>query len=253
MSLGTLSTGFGRLSLLSRERKFDFVRDVFEDETYTGLYYDFPTRTQLYQTNDTSTPVTADGQAIGRVEDLSPSNKDGTQGTSGSRGLWKTTHWLGDGGNDHLLTDLVPAASLTLAVCAYTAGAGIIIGASGALGVDRAYIRVASNVLGGGIGDQNQATITTAMNVNDTIFVALLRTDGATVKMAHNGEEKYSGAQVGIIQTATPFAIGGLNSAGALSTYFAGRIYRAIAVQRYLPDNLVLPTMRALGAGFVSF
>lgn len=63
------------------------------------------TVTGLYQTNDTSTPVTADGQSVGYVADNGSANRPATQATAGSRPTYKTniqnglSALLGDGGD----------------------------------------------------------------------------------------------------------------------------------------------------------
>lgn len=67
-----------------------------------GALYDFSDLTTLFQTTDTSTPVTADGQSIGRVNDKSGNGNHLTQASSGSRPAYKTAgglHWLDNYGH----------------------------------------------------------------------------------------------------------------------------------------------------------
>jgi hypothetical protein len=55
----------------------------------SALWHDFSDLSTLYQTGDTSTPVTADGQTIGYVLDKSGNNRHSSQATAGSRPLYK--------------------------------------------------------------------------------------------------------------------------------------------------------------------
>lgn len=55
------------------------------------LWLDFSDLTTLYQTNDTSTPVTADGQKIGYVADKSGNGTNVTQATDGNRPTYKAS------------------------------------------------------------------------------------------------------------------------------------------------------------------
>lgn len=55
-----------------------------------ALWFDFSDITTLYQTNATTTPVTADGQVIGYVADKSGNGRHFTQATAGKRPAYKT-------------------------------------------------------------------------------------------------------------------------------------------------------------------
>jgi hypothetical protein len=74
----------------------------------TVAWFDFSDIATLHQTNDTSTPVTADGQTIGYVADKSGSGNHATQATDTKRPLYKTSIQNGksvarlDGTDDHL-------------------------------------------------------------------------------------------------------------------------------------------------------
>ncbi len=52
-------------------------------------WLDFSVIGGLYQTNNTTTPVTADGETIGYVTDKSGNGRHKTQASAGSRPLWK--------------------------------------------------------------------------------------------------------------------------------------------------------------------
>jgi hypothetical protein len=71
------------------------------------LWLDPSDLSTLFQTDDTSTPVTADGQTVGRVNDKSGNGFHLTQSTAGSRPLYKTAgglHWLEFDGVDNYLS-----------------------------------------------------------------------------------------------------------------------------------------------------
>jgi hypothetical protein len=63
--------------------EFDIL-DLFANGE-KGFLFDFTDLTKIYQTDDTSTPVTAHAQNIGRVTDLSGNDNHFTQPTAGSR------------------------------------------------------------------------------------------------------------------------------------------------------------------------
>lgn len=68
-----------------------------------GLVYDKSDLSTLYQTSDTSTAVTADGDPIGRIEDLSGNDNHATQSTGAARAIYKTSgglHWAEYDGTD---------------------------------------------------------------------------------------------------------------------------------------------------------
>lgn len=88
-----------------------------------AAWFDFSTTTGLYQTNDTSTPVTADGQSIGYVTDKSGNTKHATQGTAGNMPTWKASikNGLGvgrmDNTNDVLSFSYPLGAATDFTVC----------------------------------------------------------------------------------------------------------------------------------------
>lgn len=87
------------------------------------LWLDFSIATGLYQTNDTSTPVTTDGQSIGYSTDKSGMGNHATQATAGARPTYKANIQNGksvarsDGG-DNLAGAITQAQPFTvIAVC----------------------------------------------------------------------------------------------------------------------------------------
>lgn len=71
-----------------------------------GAAFDFTDTSKLYQTNDTSTPVTANGQSIGRVDDISGKNNHATQATAANRPTYQG-YGSFDGTNDFMTASAV--------------------------------------------------------------------------------------------------------------------------------------------------
>lgn len=221
---------------------------VFEGGTYPGFYYDFTATTGLYQTTDTSTPVVASADPIGRANDGSPSGNNATQGVSGSRGTWNSGgYWNGDGSDDHLVTVLTPASEMTIAACVRT-GSTAVIALGGNAASQRCSIGLnASGSAGGNWAGQDYSVIKGASDLRNTDVVLLLRANGSSVNLWVNGAQVYTGSPSGTPNTSQPLYVGALNNQGVAAVLnWSGRIYRNLAVKRYLPDALVVPLMRHL-------
>ena len=78
-------------------------------------WYDPSDLTTLFQTNDTSTPVTADGQTVGRISDKSGNGHHLTQSTAGARPTYNKTSgglsWLEFDGIDDFVARATPTLS----------------------------------------------------------------------------------------------------------------------------------------------
>jgi hypothetical protein len=71
-----------------------------------GFWFDFTDMANLYQTDDTSTPITTNGQTIGRVTDLSGLGNHFTQATAGARPTFRVADGFNcvEGGGSRALT-----------------------------------------------------------------------------------------------------------------------------------------------------
>ena len=80
-----------------------------------GAWYDPSDLTTLFQDSAGTTPVTADGQPVGKILDKSGRGNHATQATAASRPLYKTDgtyHWLQfDGVDDSLSTETIDFTS----------------------------------------------------------------------------------------------------------------------------------------------
>lgn len=187
----------------------------------------------------------------------------GLQTTSGSRPAYTESGALRylacDGVDDGLISSLAPASGMTVAVCGRGATAGTYaIGAQTGVGTDRSLgIGLGTGgVLALALGAKSigASDIVGSTDIRNSDFVGLARCNGVgTADLYLNGSVVSTGSATGTIQTGTPYAIGATNNAGTLAGFWNGRVYRAVAVQRFIPDSMVLPLMRALGAGVVSF
>lgn len=86
-----------------------------------GGWYDPSDLTTMFQDTAGTVPITADGQAVARINDKSGNNKHLTQATGANCPLYKTSsglHWLlFDGTNDSLF-NVSPIAGGTQSICA---------------------------------------------------------------------------------------------------------------------------------------
>jgi len=97
---------------------------TFSPNDVSGLvqWLDFSDITTLYQTEDTSTPVTADGQSIGYCADKSGNSKHATQATAANRPTYKASQqnglsiarFAGGGSPDALLSTAETLANMTV-------------------------------------------------------------------------------------------------------------------------------------------
>ena len=76
-----------------------------------GVWYDPSDLSTLWQDTAGTTPVTADGQTVARIDDKSGNGKHATQSDAAKRPLYKTSgglHWLQfDGADDSLVTSAI--------------------------------------------------------------------------------------------------------------------------------------------------
>lgn len=216
-----------------------------------------------YTFKDTSLtiPVTADGDLVAGLKDRSPNGKNATQSTSGSRPVWKANggkpYLSPDGIDDVLLSSLMPSSvGMTMAACFLgTTANTLVMGASGGPTSNRCYLGITPTTgnLGAGWGAQNSGTINGGSSILNTSVVGLFRANASTVELWLNGVRVYSAPPSGSPTTSVAMALLASNSAGTLGLFFVGRLFRAVAIQDYIADMALLPLMRSLGAGVVSF
>lgn len=221
-----------------------------------GFYYDFSRPDKLFQTTDTSTPITTAGQTIGRVDDLSPNASPATQSSSGFRPAWQATYANFDGTDDHVLSSLTPSATaMTVGACFRGATATRYAMASFAGSTDRS-LGLGLNSSGyaaASCGDQSlDGSISGSIDFRNADLVALARMTGTFVELFVNGVLSDSATVGGSPNTTLPYAVGARWNGSAIANPWSGRIYRAFAVKAAIPAKYIVPASRALGLGVVS-
>lgn len=203
---------------------------------YDGFFFD-PSRANLYQTSDTSSPVTASGQSVGRVTDLSPNGRHATQATSSQRPVYTESggyrYLDGDGADDRMATTFAPGSAnsivLEVDVPASLSTTQIICGGSLTSGT-RFWLGVlAAGQVIAGVGS---GTPSGSADIRNTKTVLGLTQDGTTVKI-YQGQSStpvYSGAQGGTIASDAVWLFSG-NSA---AFWFGGNIHHALVINRAL-------------------
>lgn len=206
-----------------------------------GFWYDFGTSAGLFQTTDESTPVTAVGQPIGRVNDRrtgpnSPRNAD--QATAGSWPAFQTTGAAFDGTDDNLLTGYVAGAGANFIVAKVAVPGSIsanhaFLGAADAGPTNRCHMGVDSTTgrLRIGLGSQ-LATVGTVDRRGQTIVFGM-SWDGATTRF-YDGGLLIEGAQSGSPTTVTPFRLGAISTANWASAFWPGSLGDAVAGREFL-------------------
>ena len=171
------------------------------------LWLDPSDLTTLWKDTSGTDPVTADGDAVARIDDKSGNGLNLTQATEGSRPLYKTSggfHWLeGDGDDDFLTVSSSPVSQPTCWAVAgrfitTPAGRNAMLGNTGAGSI---FFEFNGNFL---LYAGLEATGATAV-ADGTDFVAICIFNGASSRIDIDGEtgddinpgtETESGAQI---------------------------------------------------------
>ena len=181
------------------------------------------------------------------------------QSTAGSRGLIQDVSgrkvWRGDGVDDHLVTGLVPATSMTMVVaCTFNSAADFILGCKGA-GSDRCQIGVtAGGALGGAVGAQTESSITGGSSILGVPGVAALAFDGSLVRLFWKPftgaiSKLYEAAQSGVPTTSVAIALGARNLNDTFNAFTNGDMYGGFLTQAALTDSEIAAVANAMARG----
>jgi hypothetical protein len=223
-----------------------------------GAVYDFTTMSSLFQTTDTSTPVTTTGQPVGRANDLSGKNNHLLQATAGLRPLFQNNLLL-DGADDNMATNAITLnatdkATVIVSASASATGVQHLFGTSVN---SRFFTRLAGAPLAATAALINTGTSELSANTTETLNAPavlgfLFDMAGATatdeVVIRRNGA-----VVANTIVQAGPAGVGNLgNSQLIMGTYgggaYAGSIWRAIIINRLLTAGELLNAERWAGA-----
>lgn len=209
-----------------------------------GFHFDPAQMSSLYQDAAATIPVTAAGQPVGCMKDLSGLGNHATQGTAGSRPTYQTAsgkHWLEfDGVDDFMLTPVVALGS-TRATIGVALRKAADVRATIIDGADAPRLTLEAPGFSGG---DFAAFLWTTISVNGSVrrvaaapATAVLVADfdmvTRTVRMAMNGGAPASAVAASGSGAFTDgaYSIGRRSSA---TQYLNGRLFGLVAVNRLL-------------------
>lgn len=193
----------------SRRRATASVIEFPSTLTLTG-WWDPSDLSTMFQDTAGTTPVTADGQPVARINDKSGNGRHFTQSGSAERPTYKTSgglHWLDfDGTDDYLTSGAVTMASFASVSVHdfYIAGRFDAVSTDAALGyqnvciiagLDADFIFAAarsSNFLGSGVFSGSDKYANQAFTVANNNFLVTSRHDGSSLYCSVNGSAETS-------------------------------------------------------------
>lgn len=227
-----------------------------------GGWYDPSDLSTLWQDTAGTTPVTADGQAVARIDDKSGNGNHLTQATAANRPLYKTSgglHWLEfDRANDFLQGSAISfsnwefsAAFRPNLVTTYLA-----VFSQRNVSNSRGIILYAGNssLLQHWSGNNTASFDTTTVGtlVNNSDYVGEGYFDGTTKSTALNGGTPVTATSISFTNATTNFRLGAGANEGAASFFFGIRIYGLVIVDAAkASDRADLRTWMGAKAGLV--
>lgn len=215
-----------------------FSLAAFMAQQSDGFWYDFTQTAGLFQTTDTSTPVTAFGDNIGRATDLRAA-ATATQSTTSFRPKYQSTGAAFDGADDNLLTGYTAGSGANFLVAkvvvpASIAATQVICGAWVAGPTEFFFLGLSTTgLVRCGVGGV-AATASAGSDLRGTEAVIGLSFDATTVRMFAGGAEVNSAPRSGNPTTVTPVCIGATNAAGSASNPFGGSVKSIVAGRQFL-------------------
>ena len=209
---------------------------------------------------DVNLRFAASGTTTLNIDDVSlveVSGNHASQSTDANRLIYTESgalkYYVDSGLSNFMETGLAPAlAGTTIAVCCRITGTNDqVIGASDAAFANECFLGIdASGFARFFFTDAANPTGSTDLTAEDVVLLG--RGNASTAEVFVNGASIATDTpDAGM--TSNPFYLGAINVDGTGNNHMAGRIYRAFAIQAYLNDSDILPLMRALGSGVVSF
>lgn len=224
-----------------------------------AAWYDPSDLSTMFQDTAGTTPVTTDGDPVGRINDKSGNGRNLLQATAASRPLYKTSgglHWLlFDGSDDFLET---AAFALTDASGHHSSGVAmqldVAAGVHSILDADDGsanrlsqFVRVSGGTpesiafnTGAAVFSDNCASVST----NDAVLTQ--QTASSAVEIFKDGAGDGSTAITGSMKTMTrPLCVGANNSGAA--QFLDGRVYGAVHLARALAPGEMADLVTYLG------
>lgn len=225
----------------------DTLAEVFRGGR-DGFAYRFDTPEGLFQDDAGTTPVTAGGQPIGFARDWSGNGHHATQATAGARPTWTDAgpgSYASWDGSDWLGTGYVEGPAMTIGVAWRATNA--LDGAMGAYATSP--LRACNLLLAGGanLGHAAGSWGADGSGTNNSVsgpdlrgvsHVLVQRGDAIRVGLYVNGNSVYGPtAASGLPYQTTQIIVGGYSFDGSPQGAVGGRIWRAIAIEDYVPDR----------------
>ena len=228
-----------------------FSLAAFMAQQSDGFWYDFTQTAGLFQTTDTSTPVTAFGDNIGRATDRRAA-ATATQSTTSFRPKYQSTGAAFDGADDNLLTGYTAGSGANFLVAkvvvpASVASNQIIAGARSTTDTRLFLSVVATGQVAGGVGLQGAGTIFGGPDLRGQTVVVGISLDGATVRLFQRDATAFEAAQVGSVSTTAPLRLGALNDNGTANSFFGGSIQHVLAGREFIDLARFIQIAQALG------
>lgn len=221
-----------------------FSLSRFMAQQEAGIWYRFTDQATLFQTTDESTPVTATGQVIGRVNDQrvgagSPAN--GTQSTNSFRATFQTGGAKFDALDDRFDTGYLVGTGANfmvarLSVPASLSNVQLVAGAHSAAPTSTFMLGVNASgqaVGGGGVDSFTTVVGTTDLRGTDAVIAISFEPGGRTRLFVNSGME-YDAAAAGTPNTSLGLAIGARNNAGTPQFFQGGTIREFVAGRQVL-------------------
>jgi hypothetical protein len=251
---------------------------TFFTSSEAGMVWDLSNFANLYQTIDgTTTAVTATGQSVGYVKDLSPNANhwkaaanDTTRPTlqQDSDGKYYLSF---DGSNDVLLAPVPFVAATSSATLAFTSVVGIFAAAQSATktllstgstsnavpfmvplqasGTTTSLVSVGRNDASNGSTTNQWPTLTSVLDSTKRVITSAYAGPTVGTNRMRDGASRPSGGGTGSYASSantncvTPLSLTrsglGANCPATIANFFAGRIYSGFVINRYLTDNEV--------------
>ena len=225
-----------------------------------GAWYDPSDLSTMFQDSAGTTPVTADGQPVGKILDKSGRGNHASQATAAKRPLYKTSgglHWLQfDGVDDALATasiDFTSTDKIDIFVGAYAPSAAtsmfLELSTSGNLTAGAFYITDNESI--GGLGTTRvTGTLTGGGELITTPPDLLVLTNQFAITTS---PDNYKARVNGLVSPATPYGAGSgtgnfgnyplfIGARNQASSFFNGRIYPMIVLGRLATTQEITDT-----------
>lgn len=215
----------------------------FRPETLLpAAFYDVAAPGACWQDSAGTIPALDAGDPVGWLKDLSGGGRHLTQSAPDARPLLRVSggrRWLEfDGVDDFLAGGPVHGGVRQIigafaSATASAAATNVVYGARS--GVEqRSYVGYYNGEFAGGVGARNSLQMKIAGNTRGSVIVGSMAHSAGTTALRRNGITGYEAPMVGNPQPGAAAAMGGLNTAGSVNTFFQGTVHALIDMNRLL-------------------